>query len=103
MWKTISASGFAGALSFGFIMIQVDEYIAAIVMWFVAAIVFISQVVGWKAPMTGGSLFIAASKIFGILVALAFVIVMGVWPNTKRLDKPWSVFMATLPRLSQEP
>jgi hypothetical protein len=85
----ISGITFFGAIAGGFTMIQVDEYLGALVCWTVACSILVISLV---RTQIGGAL-----KSLGCFLALVLLAFLVSWTGIKRGDKPWSAFFVKAP------
>jgi hypothetical protein len=85
----ISGITFFGTIAGGFTMIQVDEYLGALVCWTVACSILVISLV---RTQIGGAL-----KSLGCFLALILLAFLVSWTGIKRDDKPWSAFFAKTP------
>jgi hypothetical protein len=81
-------------VSFGFTMIEVDEYAAAIAVWIVLCFFWFAKVLDWKG-LTGRvrtSVFLKLGHAIGVVGVCTLLIV---WTNIKRDDKAWTALSKT--------
>ena len=88
-----------GSAAFGINMIQVDEYLAAAVLWALTAALAMHRLVAWdgisdRAQLTG------ALKTIGVLGLIVLWCASIWWTDHKRSGKPWSAFFPLLPRIA---
>ena len=84
----ISGGSSLAFFTFGFTMIQVDEYFAALVCWAGACLCLWRVIVG-ILPKPTSALGRAA---IGLIIPLGAFVFFAQWTNLKRGDKPWSAY-----------
>jgi hypothetical protein len=78
------------SIAFGIGMIQVDEYLAAIVCWLAAGTLLIIRAVHWQG-IADHPIQSAAIRSGWVVAAVVFFIFLFQWTEIKRGDKPWSI------------
>ncbi|MBZ5631238.1 MAG: hypothetical protein LAO06_20485 [Acidobacteriia bacterium] len=78
-------------LGFGFTMIQVEEYAAAVFFWVVLALVLVARIIGRPSDPKHPVRTIITRICLGFS-AIGFSVLLITWTNIKRSDRPWSAF-----------
>ncbi len=91
-WSALSVGV---SLSFGFTMIQVDEYFFANLGWLVATIILACKSIYWIRQGASVRLFV---RLLGVGSAICLFALMVTWTSLKRRTRPWSAFSVLLER-----
>jgi hypothetical protein len=84
------------SLSFGFTLIQVDEYFFANLGWLVATIILACKSIYWIKQGAVGLCF----RLLGVGLAICLFALLVTWTSLKRGTKPWSAFSIVLEKSS---
>jgi hypothetical protein len=81
------------AVTFGFGMIQVDEYAVAMLCWFISALVLIAKAINWEGLRDRPVLTVMGRGAW-LCGSVALLILLYRWTEIKRGDKPFSILIA---------